>query len=263
MKSMHHSFDIDLASKYGMTAAILIHHFQHWISFNQKLKRNFIQDRTWTFQTRQEICSHFTYLSEKEVRGAIRRLVEADVIMKGKFNKTPFDQTIWYAFVNEGEFLNNSYNVTKGPMEVAKGPIRCLQKGQPIPDTKQDTKQIPPLPPPKDVQESVTLEEEEELSRRLRDRGNKAPKINSMNLWRRKVLKSIRDEAVGPCEALEFAKRVKDSFPHHKDIRVEKNGIEFILGGSGSRVILYTDPGFEEQVKSQLKRWGLSIDSIK
>ena len=55
----HHSFDVYLAEQYGIHEAILIHHFQHWIMVNKNLKRNFRDERTWTYQTLQDIAAHF------------------------------------------------------------------------------------------------------------------------------------------------------------------------------------------------------------
>lgn len=137
---MHHSFDIHLAEKYGIHEAIIIHHFQHWIRVNKRLKRNFHEGRTWTYQTRGEINAHLPYLSDKEIRGGIERLVEKEVLLKSNYNKTSFDRTSWYAFVNEDDFLNISYDIPKGPMESDKRANRNSEKGQPIPDTKTDAK---------------------------------------------------------------------------------------------------------------------------
>jgi len=144
--SLHHSFDINLASIYGIPEAIIIHHFQHWISINKRLGRNFKDGKTWTYQTHEEICAHFPYLSKEEVRETIERLATGKsrrsksdelefepVLIKGNFNKTPFDKTTWYAF------SNNSYE--RADAQIGSGHLPT-----PIPDTKTDTKKTP-LPP--------------------------------------------------------------------------------------------------------------------
>ena len=103
-KSTHHSFCVDLAEKYGIIGAILIHHFQHWINHNKSLDRNEKDGRTWTYQTRKEIAAWFGYLSEDQVRRETDKLVEEGVLIKGNYNKSALDKTIWYAFVNEKMF---------------------------------------------------------------------------------------------------------------------------------------------------------------
>lgn len=116
MKSLHHSFDIDLAAEYGTHEAILIHHFQHWIGENQRLKRNFINDRTWSNQTLEEIAAHFTYFTPDQVRDILYKLehgkarkgkhqVFKPVLVKGNYNKKKHDRTVWYAFVDEKKFM--------------------------------------------------------------------------------------------------------------------------------------------------------------
>lgn len=161
-KSLHHSFDIDLATEYGMSEAVLIHHFQHWIRINKRLKRNSHDGRTWTYQSMNEILAHFPYWSEDDLRGVIERLCtgkgrrsqknkedHSPILIKGNFNKTPFDKTTWYAFIDEDRFVNsnNSYEREISQIDPVNLPNRAgdLPNGDgcpptPIPDTKTDTK---------------------------------------------------------------------------------------------------------------------------
>jgi hypothetical protein len=101
----HHSFSTELATKYGIPQAIIIHHFQHWIKINKRLKKNFKEEKTWTYQSKKEIAAHFPYFSEDQIRRYIDDLVEKEVLIKGNFNKSPFDQTKWYAFKCEKTFI--------------------------------------------------------------------------------------------------------------------------------------------------------------
>src|ERR1044071_9442815 len=101
--SIHHSFDIDLAAIYGVHEAILIHHFQHWISINIRRKQNFKDGRTWTYQTIEQIADYFPYWTLEQVREAVERLCTGQnrkskkaekefnpVLVKGNFNKKKF-----------------------------------------------------------------------------------------------------------------------------------------------------------------------------
>jgi len=139
----NHSFSPTVAAKYGIIEAILIHHFQHWINYNKRLGRNKKDGRIWTYQTRKEIAAWFDYLSEDQVRRATDNLVVQGVLIKGNYNKSKFDKSIWYAFKNEemftiGKFANsieesansieesaNSslYTDTKTDMFVADDPV--------------------------------------------------------------------------------------------------------------------------------------------
>lgn len=137
--SIHHSFDIQLAAVYGVHEAILIHHFQHWIRINKCKGNNQRDDRTWTYQTRDDIAALFPYFTYDQVRRLTDKLVESGILRKGNYNKSVWDKTIWYAFENEDIFIIG--NFAKSTDESAKS---TDESARPIPDTKTtDTKTYP------------------------------------------------------------------------------------------------------------------------
>lgn len=103
-KSLHHSFDIDLAAEYGVHEAIIIHHLQHWIRFNRKMGKNLIEGKCWMYQTRKEMAAHFPYLDFNQVRRLLEKLEEEGVIVSKNFNKSPINRTLWYAFIDEKRY---------------------------------------------------------------------------------------------------------------------------------------------------------------
>lgn len=137
LSSMHHTFDVELAKEYGIEEAILIHHFQHWISHNQKLGRNFIDGRTWTYQTIEEITAHFSYLTPKKVRYAIDTLISKEIIIKGNFNKSSMDKTLWYAFKNQEMFTKDK--IGKSSAKIGNS---IAENGKAIPHTIPHTKDV-------------------------------------------------------------------------------------------------------------------------
>ena len=146
--SENHSFDVKLAQDIGsIDLAILIHHFQHWINFNKRLKRNFKEGKTWTFQTREEIAAHFPYWSLDQVRRYTDKLCDIGILEKGNFNKNSNDHTIWYAFLNEEFFVvSDSKPIEESSHgESASSPGKSAspagKSASAIPHTKQDTKQ--------------------------------------------------------------------------------------------------------------------------
>jgi hypothetical protein len=145
MATPHHSFDIVLAAEYGIEGAILIHHFQHWIGVNRRLKRNFFDGKTWSYQTHQEIYANFPYWSPDKVRRYVDSLVDAGVLLKGNFNKCTFDRTLWYAFVDEERFSNNFYERQNCQMEDEEVPLPFGENARPIPDTNPYPKPEEPV----------------------------------------------------------------------------------------------------------------------
>lgn len=133
--SVHHSFDINLATKYGVHEAILIHHFQHWIRFNKIKGKNHHDGRTWTYQSREDLAIHFPYMNANQIRRLTDKLVKYKVLMKGNYNKSHMDKTIWYAFENEEEFSIGKFATSTG-----KNANGVDENAKAIPDTKPDTK---------------------------------------------------------------------------------------------------------------------------
>ena len=131
---MHHSFDIDLAEAYGILEAILLNHFQHWIKHNAANEKHYHDGRYWTFNTVKAFAELFPYASAKQIRTAINKLIKADIIMTGNYNKTTYDRTLWYAFTDKGLTI-----CPLGKMDVPKKENGCAEKGKPIPNTIPNT----------------------------------------------------------------------------------------------------------------------------
>jgi len=129
----NHHFNDVLASQIGVLEAIMVNHFIHWITINQRNKRNFHDNRTWSYQTLDEISSYFIYLSKKQVERILNKLVnDYKILKKGNYNKSKFDRTVWYAFENEGLFIKESGNQMHFPKSGNGNP----EIGTPIPDNK-------------------------------------------------------------------------------------------------------------------------------
>lgn len=136
--TIHHTFDVDLATKIGnVNVSILIHHFQFWIKHNKALGRNEHLGRTWVYQTVKEICAFFPYWSPRQVENIIQKAVNFKILIKGNFNRSKFDRTVWYAFENE-EMFTISPN---GEMQKTKRLNANNQMVEPIPDSKEDSKE--------------------------------------------------------------------------------------------------------------------------
>ena len=146
-----HAFDVGLASIYGVHESIMIHHFLFWIRFNIRTKKNFIEDRTWTYQTLEDIASHFPYLSKAQVfdilekltlgRGRRSKIQGFDpVLLKANFNKVKYDRTIWYGFIDEEKWQMPKSILANAKMENGNCQSPDCEMPTPIPDTKPESK---------------------------------------------------------------------------------------------------------------------------
>jgi len=133
-----HHFNVEVATEYGVNAAILLNHLAFWIAKNEANGTNFYDGMYWTYNSRKAMTVLFPYLGEKQVRNAIDKLVENGLVVTGNYNQKQYDRTIWYALTPKGKSicLNGKCNVPKGQMEDAERANAMCQKGKPIPDNK-------------------------------------------------------------------------------------------------------------------------------
>ncbi len=97
---MNHSFNVQLAQVYGIPGAILIQHFDFWLTKNRANGKHFKDGAYWTYCSLDALSVIFPYLSKRQIKYAIQKLKQADVIKVEQFNKTKHDQTNWYAFTD-------------------------------------------------------------------------------------------------------------------------------------------------------------------
>lgn len=98
-------FNTEEAKEYGINEAIIIEYIRCWISHNKKKKLNFIEEKTWMYNTYSEMASQFSFMNETQVRYALKKLINSGILITGNYNKFKYDRTTWYAFADEEKFL--------------------------------------------------------------------------------------------------------------------------------------------------------------
>lgn len=99
---MMHSFDVDLACKYGMLEAVLLNYFDFWIEKNKANEKHFHDGYYWTYNSNKAFTELFPYASQKRIRTALSHLIEEGLIATGNYNEKAFDHTTWYRFTEKG-----------------------------------------------------------------------------------------------------------------------------------------------------------------
>ena len=93
-----HSFPVEWATALnGMEYAVFLSHVDYWINYNKRLGKNLREGRYWTFQTLEEMHNHFPYLSIEQLRRITKRLNDEGILLKGQFNDSKWNKTIWYS----------------------------------------------------------------------------------------------------------------------------------------------------------------------
>ena len=99
---MNHSFDVEIAKEYGMLGAVLINHIMFWTEKNRANRRNFYDGRYWIYNSSKAFSELFPYVSAWTINSTLNKLVEAGILIKGNYNTTPMDRTLWFALSDKG-----------------------------------------------------------------------------------------------------------------------------------------------------------------
>ncbi len=142
MKFKSHSFSTELAKLIGLKESIILSHIYFWYEQNRSNNKNFHDGTWWTFNSVKTFATQFDYLSEKEIRGALKRLNDLGYTVEGCYNKMPMDKTKWYSLTEKAiKLLEPSPIIQKVKPIIQKGKWTA-QKGEPIPDINTDSKHI-------------------------------------------------------------------------------------------------------------------------
>lgn len=120
---MNHSFDVKMATLYGVDAAIIINNFAFWIQHSQANDVKYHQGRYWTFNSFPALGQVFPYFSIDQIRRRIRQMEADGIILVGHFPHEYLDRTNWYSFADDFIEKHPDYDCTKRtPADPAKSP---------------------------------------------------------------------------------------------------------------------------------------------
>lgn len=126
---MIHSFDKDIATKYGLLEAIILNHLEHWIEKNKANDMNYFDGNYWTYNSIKAYGEIFPYASPKQIQNALKKLIDEGIIITGNYNKYTYDRTLWYALTEKGKCI-----MQKGKMDLPQGENAFAKIDQPIPN---------------------------------------------------------------------------------------------------------------------------------
>ena len=102
---MKHIFDVAIAEKYGINAAVLLENLGYWIKQNEANETNFFDGTYWTFNSRRAYRELFPYMSERQIDTAFKKLIDDGLVITGHYNKLAYDRTLWYALTKKGKCI--------------------------------------------------------------------------------------------------------------------------------------------------------------
>lgn len=147
---MQHSFNVELAQKYGILEAILFENIYFWIKKNKANNKHFYNSKYWTYNSRKAFSILFPYATERKIQLALERLEKSNLIITGNYNKFSNDRTKWFSITEKGLNELTKCSITSNIMFNGNE-----QNVQAIPDINTDIKpnNNPPIYPPEGNEE--------------------------------------------------------------------------------------------------------------
>ena len=135
MSGVKHHFSVSVAVEVGVNAAVVLENIAFWVRANRKAGRHKHDGKHWTYGSTRHFAELFDYLSEKQVRGALDKLITCGYVETGTFNRSAYDRTRWFTLTEKGERATQERQSEK-PTK-AKG---AAGNGRPIPDKNKKSK---------------------------------------------------------------------------------------------------------------------------
>jgi hypothetical protein len=135
MSGVKHHFSVSVAVEVGVNAAVVLENIAFWVRANRKAGRHKHDGKHWTYGSTRHFAELFDYLSEKQVRGALDKLITCGYVETGNFNRSAYDRTRWFTLTEKGERATQERQSEK-PIK-AKG---AAGNGRPIPDKNKKSK---------------------------------------------------------------------------------------------------------------------------
>lgn len=132
---MTHMFDTEIAEQYGLLESILLANIYYWTEKNRANGTNFFDGSYWTYNSTRAFNELFPYVSERQIKNALKHLREDGIVLTSNYNKSAYDRTLWYALSEKGLSI-----VQKCPMEETIMENGTGDNVPPIPDIKPDVK---------------------------------------------------------------------------------------------------------------------------
>src|SRR6056297_2909642 len=130
---MQYQFDVDIATRFGVDEAILIHNLVFWIIKNEANNNNLHDGHYWTYNSSTALQRLFPFWSAQKIGRLLRKLEDEGIIISSNYNKVAYDRTKWYTVIDKS--IIKKYSIDCSELNNGFSEI-----DQPIPDSKPDSK---------------------------------------------------------------------------------------------------------------------------
>lgn len=95
---MVNSFDVNVAKEYGIYCAILLEYIHARMNTHDG-------DRYWMRESVKTIHENIPYMSEKQIRSSLDKMVDGGILMVANYSKDLHDRTKCYTFTQKAYSL--------------------------------------------------------------------------------------------------------------------------------------------------------------
>ena len=121
-----HYFDVDVAQRCGVNAAILLSDIQYWCERSKGDPAHLRDGRVWMWSSVRDFRERHPYLTARQIRYALEQLTAAEVVITAQYSDRALDRTIWYspvdltpvanAFDNSGKCIGQQCQMQMTPV---------------------------------------------------------------------------------------------------------------------------------------------------
>ena len=121
-----HYYDVDVAKRCGVNAAILLSDIQYWCDRSKGDPAHLREGRVWMWSSVRDFRERHPYLTARQIRYALEQLTTAEVVITAQYSDRALDRTIWYspvdltpvanAFDNSGKCIGQQCQMQMTPV---------------------------------------------------------------------------------------------------------------------------------------------------
>lgn len=99
---MTFAFDENIAAEYGVNEAIMLNEISLWVKLNTANKRNYYEDRYWTYNSITALNEVFHFWSRETIKRVLSHLKDEGLILTSSFSDDKFKRVNYYTLSDLG-----------------------------------------------------------------------------------------------------------------------------------------------------------------
>ncbi len=102
--SRTHGYHVGIATDFSLPISIFLGHLAFWAEKNLANNTNIYDGLVWCYDTLEALTDYFPYFTKRQIERMINNAIEKGLVVKGNYNQTRYDRTVWYALTPEAYF---------------------------------------------------------------------------------------------------------------------------------------------------------------